>query len=81
MLRLWTQENAPFWRQHGLQPADAGALEKLMRDAPQRVELATRGREAVHARFDPQTMAVATAAVFADHVTIPSSLPLVEARS
>ncbi len=27
--RLWTQENAPFWRQHDFQSADVGALEKL----------------------------------------------------
>lgn len=65
-----------------LDPEDlAGALEKLLLDSRQRVELATRGRAAVHARFDPQTMAVATAAVFADHVTTPSGPPLVEARS
>jgi N-acetylglutamate synthase-like GNAT family acetyltransferase len=29
VLRLWTQENVPFWRQHGLQPADAETLKRL----------------------------------------------------
>jgi N-acetylglutamate synthase-like GNAT family acetyltransferase len=29
VLRLWTQENVPFWKQHGLQPADAETLRKL----------------------------------------------------
>jgi len=29
ILRLWTQENAPFWKQRGLQPANADTLKKL----------------------------------------------------
>jgi len=29
VFRLWTQENAPFWKQTGLQPADRAALQKL----------------------------------------------------
>jgi hypothetical protein len=29
LLRLWTQEEAPFWRQRGLVKADDGALQKL----------------------------------------------------
>ena len=29
LLRLWTQEQAPFWNHCGLQRADAEALEKL----------------------------------------------------
>ena len=29
ILRLWTQENAPFWRQRGLQAADAEALKRI----------------------------------------------------
>ena len=29
LVRLWTQEHAPFWKQCGLLPADAKSLEKL----------------------------------------------------
>jgi len=29
LVRFWTQEHAPFWKQCGLLPADAGTLEKL----------------------------------------------------
>lgn len=29
VFRLWTQEDAPFWKQTGLQPADRPALQKL----------------------------------------------------
>jgi hypothetical protein len=27
--RLWTQETAPFWKQHGFQPPDAAALKRI----------------------------------------------------
>ena len=29
LVRVWTQETAPFWRQNGLHPADAGEAAKL----------------------------------------------------
>jgi hypothetical protein len=29
LLRLWTQEQSPFWKQQGLQPPNAEALKKL----------------------------------------------------
>jgi hypothetical protein len=29
IVRLWTREEAPFWKQHGLQPANAETLKKL----------------------------------------------------
>lgn len=38
----------------------ARALEELLLDSRRRTELATRGRAAVHSRFDPRTMAEAT---------------------
>ncbi len=29
IVRIWTQEQAPFWKQHGLNPANPDALKKL----------------------------------------------------
>ena len=29
LARLWTDESAPFWKQHGFQPADADQIKKL----------------------------------------------------
>lgn len=29
IVRLWTQENAPFWTHNGLQPADSNALQRM----------------------------------------------------
>lgn len=54
-----------------VKPGDAEdlsrGLEQLLLDPARRIDLATRGRAAVHSRYDPATMAAATLRIWQQH--------------